>query len=118
MNDTRYLKFVANGKRLDDYTHEYKFILKCPCTFEELAKDIIKSWPDEWGYIGVYDYLKHGWQSFGNPHFEYFQGHFVNEHRQPIHIDFGEYGDRLVKDVFITGGWTRMDILVGLEEKK
>lgn len=77
-----------------DCTGEYEVKLDKQYTVREFIETILKEKPKEWGNIGI----KSNW-------FEYKYGKVTEN--LPV-----EYLDKIVKEVKVSGGWSRMDYLI------
>lgn len=98
-------KMIQTRPEGSDCTAPYDVILDKTYTVEEFVKTVLENKPNEWGFIGVY---KKG-VIFGVPYVEYTHGVLVNTFPE-------NYLSKTIKTVKASGGWSRMDYWLWLEE--
>lgn len=97
--------FIRTGGPYGDCTCDYDIKLDKEYTVAEFVKTVLENKPDEWGYIGI-------WRSktiFGDPTCRYDYGKL----RSTLPDDIL---DKKIRSVDASGGWTRMDYLLVLED--
>ena len=82
-------------------------------TVRSFVDEILKTYPGDWGYIGIYVPVGKR-NSFsdavhGNPYCEYSDGKFVNTLPEDVL-------NRKVYGASADGGWSRMDYMLSLNE--
>ena len=86
-----------------DCTGPYEVTISKPMTVREFIDELLTSYPDEWGYIGIY---KEG-EWFGYPHCEYKWGKLLYSLPE-------EYLDKQIEKVSGHGGWSNSDFILHL----
>lgn len=99
-------KLIQSGPTCGDCTAPYNVILDKEYTVEDFIKTILLR-SNEWGYIGIFD----GKSIFGNPNCEYRYGNLKT------HLPNGYLSNKVVR-VMASGGWTRMDYILTVEEQE
>lgn len=97
-------RLIAAGPVGGDETRSYIVDLDYEYTVEQFIREVLLN-NREWGYIGIY----HKDHVFGYPACTYNYGNLTSEFP-------GEYLDRKIKCVTASGGWSRMDYRIVLEE--
>lgn len=101
------LKYICS---LGDATCDYELIIEKPCTLRQFVKDVVSN-KKEWGEIGITS--EDPFKVFGDPYIKYKHGELLST-----------FPDELLdKQIDIeaehraSGGWSRMDYLVRLEDE-
>ena len=96
-------KLTAAGPVGSDCTGPYNVSLNDTYSVGDFINDILRQ--QEWGYIGIYDSKS----VFGDPYCEYRGDRLLSN--MPA-----EYLKRKIKRAKASGGWSRMDYLIWLED--
>lgn len=91
------------GPARSDCTAPYNVLLEDTYNVGDFINDILHQ--REWGYIGIYD----GKSVFGHPYCEYKGDKLLSNMPE-------EYLNRKIKYAKASGGWSRMDYLIWLED--
>lgn len=91
-----------------DCTGPYDVTISLPMTVREFISELLKTYPDEWGYIGIYNKNE---KIFGDPSCNYEKGKLTSTLPE-------EYMDRQIESVKGSGGWTRSDYILHVKENK
>ena len=102
----RSFRLIKSGPDGSDSTAPYNVELHREFTVSEFIDTVLKKYPGEWGYIGIYD----GKSIFGNPNCEYKYGGVFIMGITP------KYLSMKVKSARASGGWSRMDYILKVEE--
>ena len=89
-----------------DCTCGYHVFLDKKYTVGEFIETVLRERPGEWGYIGI----KKKKSTFGDPHCEYSHGRLTTDSLPEDVLN------KVVKNVTSSGGWSRMDYLISVEE--
>lgn len=98
-------EFICTGGPYSDCTSTYHIVLDKSYCVGEFIEILLKEFPNEWGYIGLYC----KGEVFGYPKCEYNHG---------VIIDGSFTEDILmfeIESVRASGGWSRMDYLINLD---
>lgn len=90
-----------------DCTGPYYVRWSKPMTVGEFIDEIITNYQSEWGYIGIYSNDRYA--TFGDPVCEYSHGQIT----KPMP---DEYLSKQIKEITGSGGWSRSDFLLILED--
>lgn len=89
-----------------DCTAPYKVEIDSDMTLKDFVQCVLAQYPKEWGYIGI----KSGNSIFGEPKIEYSKGIIKTENFD------AEIKRKKVVSAYASGGWSRMDYLLTLED--
>lgn len=98
-------KLIQNTPVGGDCTCGYDVKLDREYTIEEFINTVLKNYANEWGIFEV----KRGSNTIDS--FEYSYGKLASESNNV-------YQDYKIKEVYASGGWSRMDYVLYLEEEK
>ena len=101
------MEFIHTSGPYGDETSKYDVRLKKEYTVKEFVEKVLLN-KDEWGYIGIYKRC----EIFGKPNCEYWKGKLTTN---PLPE---EYLDKKIRECKASGGWTRMDYILYLEENE
>lgn len=105
MNSNSSIKWHHAGGPYGDETSRYDLEFIKPYTVQELIDEVLKD-VREWGYIGIYT----EGTTFGEPVCEYSHGKLITPNLPD------EYLNKKIVKCKASGGWTRMDYLIYLED--
>ena len=91
-----------------DCTGPYDITISLPMTVGEFISELLETYPDEWGYIGIYNKYKN-LEVFGDPYCEYRDGKLLSTLPE-------DYMDMQIESVNGSGGWTRSDYILHVKE--
>ena len=101
------IKLKSTGKEYGDATQDYNVELKKECTVEEFISCVLKEYPQDWGYIGIYN--SKNFSVFGDPKLSYERGNLITDSMPEDILS------KKIKLVKANGGWSRMDYIIFLE---
>lgn len=90
-----------------DCTGPYDVTISLPMTVREFISELLETYPDEWGYIGIYKKN----EIFGYPSCEYKKGKLLSTLPE-------EYMDMQIESVAGSGGWSNSDYILRIKESK
>lgn len=91
-----------------DCTGPYEVTVSLPMTVGEFISELLETYPDEWGYIGIYNKKE---EIFGYPRCEYKYGKLLSALPE-------EYIDRQIESVSGSGGWSASDYILHVKGGK
>ena len=103
-----HLNLRQSGRAGSDCTAPYDVEISGQCSVDDFIECVLTQFPQEWGYIGVAD-----GSILGYPRIEYARGKVTVESK-----DFQDIRDCIVVKAFASGGWSRMDYLITVEQNE
>ena len=89
-----------------DCTGPYDVTISLPMTVGEFISELLETYPDEWGYIGIYKEN----ELFGYPRCEYRSGKLLSTLPE-------EYMDMQIESVNGSGGWSCSDYILHIKKE-